>query len=151
MYLTLLMERLLVLLETGAVPVKITVTGAIGSAAHAAKEQFKPYFEQTIKRLVPFIHLTGADDQSDLRGVATDTIGTIADAVGAEVFRPYFQDLMKSAFEESWPRSLRENSPLIYLNVFLPLLRVASRTRMSMSSSRTVSQLPSPDRWTTAD
>jgi len=98
-YLTLLIERLLVLLEGGSVPVKITVTGAIGSAAHAAKEKFTPYFEQTIKRLVPFLSLTGSDEQSDLRGVATDTIGTIAEAVGTDVFRPYFHDLMKAAFE----------------------------------------------------
>ena len=98
-YLTLLMERLLVLLEGGAVPVKITVTGAIGSAAHAAKDRFTPYFDQTIKRLVPFLALQGIDEQSDLRGVATDTIGTIADAVGADIFRPYFHDLMKAAFE----------------------------------------------------
>ncbi|WVF65489.1 hypothetical protein IAT40_000217 [Kwoniella sp. CBS 6097] len=98
-YLTLLMERLLVLLESGTVAVKITVTGAIGSAAHAAKEKFVPYFDQTIKRLVPFLELQGTDEQSDLRGVATDTIGTIADAVGADVFRPYFQGLMKAAFE----------------------------------------------------
>jgi hypothetical protein len=98
-YLTLLMERLLVLLETGSIPVKITVTGAIGSAAHAAKAQFTPYFDQTIKRLVPLVTMSAQDDQSDLRGVATDTVGTIADAVGADVFRPYFQDMMKSAFE----------------------------------------------------
>ena len=98
-YLPLLMERLLVLLECGAIPVKITVTVAFGSAAHAAKEKFTPYFDQTIKRLVPFLTLSGADEQSDLRGVATDTIGTIAEAVGADVFRPYFHDLMKAAFE----------------------------------------------------
>ncbi|WRT69118.1 uncharacterized protein IL334_006102 [Kwoniella shivajii] len=98
-YLTLLMERLLVLLESGTVAVKITVTGAIGSAAHAAKEKFVPYFDQTIKRLVPFLELQASDEESDLRGVATDTIGTVADAVGADVFRPYFQGLMKAAFE----------------------------------------------------
>jgi hypothetical protein len=98
-YLTLLMERLLVLLENGSVPVKITVTGAIGSAAHAAKEKFVPYFQQTIQRLVPFVQLQAADEATDLRGVATDTIGTIADAVGAEIFRPYFHDMMKAAFE----------------------------------------------------
>ena len=98
-YLTLLMERLLVLLETGSIPVKITVTGAIGSAAHAAKDKFTPYFEQTIKRLVPFVGLQGPDEQTDLRGVATDTIGTLADAVGAETFRPYFADMMKASFE----------------------------------------------------
>ena len=98
-YLPLLMERLLVLLEGGQIPVKITVTGAIGSAAHAAKAGFTPYFDQTIKRLVPFLTLQGADEQTDLRGVATDTIGTVADAVGAEVFRPFFHDMMKASFE----------------------------------------------------
>ncbi|ORY33044.1 putative importin beta-4 subunit [Naematelia encephala] len=98
-YLTLLMERLLVLLETGSIPVKITVTGAIGSAAHAAKEKFAPYFDQTIKRLLPFVALQDGEEQGDLRGVATDTIGTMADAVGADIFRPYFHDLMKAAFE----------------------------------------------------
>lgn len=98
-YLTLLMERLLVLLESGPVAVKVTVTGAIGSAAHASKEGFRPYFEQTIKRLVPFLSLTNTTEETDLRGIATDTIGTIAEAVGAELFRPYFTDLMKAAFE----------------------------------------------------
>jgi hypothetical protein len=93
------MERLLVLLEGGSTAVKVTVTGAIGSAAHAAKAQFKPYFEQTIRRLIPLVTLSADEDQNDLRGVATDTIGTLADAVGAEVFRPYFQDMMKAAFE----------------------------------------------------
>ena len=97
-YLTLLMDRLLFLLEGGAIPVKITVTGAIGSAAHAGKEKFQPYFQETIKRLVPLVSLR-EDDQFDLRGVATDTIGTIADAVGAEMFRPFYHDLMKLAFE----------------------------------------------------
>ncbi|BEJ16224.1 hypothetical protein CspHIS471_0508290 [Cutaneotrichosporon sp. HIS471] len=98
-YLPLLMERLLILLENGPIPVKITVTGAIGSAAHAAKDKFRPYFEQTIQRLVPFIGLSGSDEESDLRGVATDTIGTIAEAVGADLFRPYFENMMKASFE----------------------------------------------------
>lgn len=98
-YLPLLMERLLILLENGPVPVKITVTGAIGSAAHAAKDKFRPYFDQTITRLVQFVTLQGSDEESDLRGVATDTIGTIAEAVGSEMFRPYFRDMMKAAFE----------------------------------------------------
>jgi hypothetical protein len=98
-YLPLLMERLLVLLESGPVKVKITVTGAIGSAAHAAKDKFRPYFAETIKRLILFIGLAGSEDEMDLRGVATDTIGTIAEAVGSELFHPYFQDMMKAAFE----------------------------------------------------
>ena len=32
-------------------------------------------------------------------GITTDTVGTFAEAVGKEAFRPYFQDLMKLAFE----------------------------------------------------
>jgi hypothetical protein len=114
-YLTLLMERLLVLLENGTTPVKITVTGAIGSAAHAAKDKFIPYFEQTVKRLIPLVQLTDAE-QSDLRGVATDTIGTIADAVGSDIFRPYFHDMMKASFEAltmDQPR-LRESSFIFF-------------------------------------
>jgi hypothetical protein len=129
-YLTLLMERLLVLLENGTTPVKITVTGAIGSAAHAAKDKFTPYFDQTVKRLIPLVILTDPE-QSDLRGVATDTLGTIAGAVGAEVFRPYFHDMMKASFEAltmEQPR-LRESSFIffgvmagVFENEFAPYL-----------------------------
>lgn len=112
------MERLLVLLETGTIPVKVTVTGAIGSAAHAAKVQFKPYFEQTIQRLIPLVTLSQEEDQTDLRGVATDTIGTLADAVGADVFRPYFQNMMKAAFEAlTFDNSRLRESSFIFFGV----------------------------------
>jgi hypothetical protein len=93
------MERLLVLLENAPIPVRSTVTGAIGSAAHAAKEQFIPYFEPTISRMQNFLTLKNEGEETDLRGIATDTLGTIAEAVGKEVFRPYFQPCVKLAFE----------------------------------------------------
>ncbi|EPQ31230.1 uncharacterized protein PFL1_01415 [Pseudozyma flocculosa PF-1] len=98
-YLPAIMERLAGLLETAPLPVKATVTGAIGSAAHASKEGFLPYFQQTMQRIQPFLLLKEEGDEMDLRGITTDTVGTFAEAVGKEAFRPYFQDLMKLAFE----------------------------------------------------
>lgn len=98
-YLPLLMERLIVLLENAPLPVRATVTGAIGSAAHASKSGFIPYFEATITRMQPFLTLKNDGEETDLRGIATDTLGTIAEAVGTDVFRPYFQPCIKLAFE----------------------------------------------------
>ncbi|KAJ9106381.1 hypothetical protein QFC21_001527 [Naganishia friedmannii] len=96
-YLTLLMEKLLVLLESAPTKVKITVTGAIGSAAFASKEGFRPYFDETIKRIAQFFQLEGEGDEASLRGVALDTLGTFAEVVGKDMFRPYFQELMNVA------------------------------------------------------
>ncbi len=98
-YLTLLMERLIVLLESAPDSVKATVTGAIGSAAFASKEGFKPYFAESIKRLIPFLSLEGEGDAAALRGVATDTIGTFAEVVGPDMFRPYFASMMQHAIQ----------------------------------------------------
>jgi hypothetical protein len=98
-YLPLLMERLLVLLESAPLPVRATVTGAIGSAAHAAQAGFIPYFEASISRMQVFLTLKTDGEETDLRGIATDTLGTIAEAVGKDVFRPYFQPCVKLAFE----------------------------------------------------
>lgn len=97
-YLPMLMERLVGLLSTAPLSVKSTVTGAIGSAAHAAKAQFVPYFAQTIQLIRPFLSLTEEGEEMDLRGVTMDAVGTIAEAVGPEVFRPVFQEIMQQAY-----------------------------------------------------
>ena len=98
-YLNLIMERLVGLLDSAPVSVKAIVTGAIGSAAHASKEKFHPYFEATMTRLQPFLVLVNEGEELDLRGIATDAIGTIAEAVGKESFRPYFPQMMQNAFD----------------------------------------------------
>ncbi|KAL9938395.1 hypothetical protein V8E36_003018 [Tilletia maclaganii] len=98
-YLPSIMERLSVLLETASVKVKASVTGAIGSAAHASKEAFLPYFPRAVELMTPHLLLTEDGDDLDLRGITTDTMGTFAEAVGKEAFRPYFEDLMKHCFE----------------------------------------------------
>ena len=97
-YLALIMERLAGLLETAPIPVKSVIVGAIGSAAHASKEKFLPYFPQTMNRFQHFLVLTGEGEEQELRGITMDAIGTFADAVGKEEFRPYFSSMMQQAF-----------------------------------------------------
>ncbi|KAL1684221.1 armadillo-type protein [Schizophyllum commune] len=113
-YLPLIMDRLASLLTAPNVPgrVKSVVTGAIGSAAHAAKERFLPYFDGTMSQLRQFAslgsqavalgsHSVDTIDAGDLelRGIAMDAIGTIAEAVGKEKFRPWFPEMMQRAVE----------------------------------------------------
>ena len=100
-YLPAIMERLTGLLETAPVAVKATITGAIGSAAHASREGFVPYFAPLMQRVQPFLTLTEEGEEMDLRGIATDTIGTFAEAVGADHFRPYLHEMMRITVELS--------------------------------------------------
>ncbi|KAI0070029.1 ARM repeat-containing protein [Panus rudis PR-1116 ss-1] len=98
-YLPLIMERLAGLLDTAPNPVKSVIIGAIGSAAHASREKFLPYFQPTMDRFKHFLVLTGEGEEQELRGITMDAVGTFAEAVGKEVFRPYFGDMMKQAFD----------------------------------------------------
>ncbi|TFK71348.1 ARM repeat-containing protein [Pluteus cervinus] len=115
-YLHLIMERLAGLLQTAPLSVKAVVTGAIGSAAHASKDQFFPYFQPTMTALQHFLGLTGEGEAVELRGITMDAIGTFAEAVGKDVFRPYFPEMMKHAFAgiETGSARLRECSFLFF-------------------------------------
>lgn len=97
-YLELIMDRLASLLATAPLPVKAVVTGAIGSAAYASKARFLPYFQPTMEHFQHFLVLTGEGEETELRGITIDAIGTFAEAVGKDIFRPYFQEMMKQAF-----------------------------------------------------
>ncbi|KJA23606.1 hypothetical protein HYPSUDRAFT_583175 [Hypholoma sublateritium FD-334 SS-4] len=116
LYLQLIMERLAGLLETAPIAVKSVVTGAIGSAAHASKERFLPYFQPTMNHLATFLTLTAEGEETELRGITMDAIGTFAEAVGKEVFRLYFPEMMKHAFQgcEMGSARLRECSFLFF-------------------------------------
>jgi len=115
-YLQLIMERLGGLLETAPLQVKAVVTGAIGSAAHASRERFLPYFQPTMNHLAHFLSLSGEGEEIELRGIAMDAIGTFAEAIGKDVFRPYFSDMMTHAFQgcEMGSARLRECSFLFF-------------------------------------
>lgn len=97
-YLELLMQRLAGLLESAPIPVKSVVIGAIGSAAHASKEKFLTYFQHSMEHFKQFLVLTGEGEEQELRGITMDAIGTFAEAVGKDAFRPYFNDMMQQAF-----------------------------------------------------
>ena len=56
-YLPLIMERLAGLLETAPIPIKSVIIGAIGSAAHASKDKFLPYFQPTMNHFQHFLTL----------------------------------------------------------------------------------------------
>jgi hypothetical protein len=86
-YLPSLMGRLISFLETGERKLKVIVTACIGSAAHAAGNAFSPYFAEVMVRLSHLMTLGQDKDDLDLRGVATDTAGTVAEAVGKDLFR----------------------------------------------------------------
>ncbi|TCD64614.1 hypothetical protein EIP91_003848 [Steccherinum ochraceum] len=115
-YLHLIMERLAGLLDTAPLAVKAVIVGAIGSAAHASKEKFLPYFEPTMAKFQHFLVLTGEGEEQELRGITMDAVGTFSEAVGKEVFRPYFADLMGVAFKgmEMGSARLRECSFLFF-------------------------------------
>lgn len=85
-YLPALMDKLVNLLDHGSNRVKGVVIACIGSAAHSAGDGFQPYFDQIMPRLQYYMSLT-AKDTLDLRGLATDTISAVAEAVGKDVFR----------------------------------------------------------------
>ncbi|EFP79301.2 uncharacterized protein PGTG_05622 [Puccinia graminis f. sp. tritici CRL 75-36-700-3] len=82
LYLHPLMERLVPMIDSAPPKLKGTVVGAIGSAAYyAAKGAFEPYFDICMQRITPFLSLKGEGDEQELRGVARDTVGTLASAV----------------------------------------------------------------------
>jgi len=104
------------LLKTAPNKVKAVVIGAIGSTAHASKEKFLPYFEPIIKELVPFLMLQGEGEEEELRGLAMDACGTFAESVPKEAFLPYYEHLMKIAYDgvQSKSARLRECSFLFF-------------------------------------
>lgn len=67
-------------------------------------------------RLVHIISLKSSPDELLLRGVAIDTIGAVAEAVGKDMFRPHVESLMSLALEGMQLESsrLRECSYCFY-------------------------------------
>ncbi len=100
-YLPLVMQTLAGYLETASLKVKRSIIAAIGSAAHASGKEFTPYYEEIMKRIQPFLTIQDKDNEElmDVRAASQDAIGTFSIAVGKEVFRPYFSDIMGVAYQ----------------------------------------------------
>ena len=79
--------------------IKKSAISAVGSVASAAEKDFMPYFEQTMGALSHFAQLKESEEDLEIRSIATDTMGDLAEAVGPEAFRPYVQPLVKASQE----------------------------------------------------
>jgi hypothetical protein len=89
-----LMEALLQLLTVPDTRVRQVVTAAIGSAAHAAGEGFIQYFPHVFPKIFELMNIKSEDaDEMLIRGIATDSMSAIAEAVGADVFRQYLHQV----------------------------------------------------------
>lgn len=98
-YLPMLAEKFVLLLENGALENKAVIVEAIGSAALSANAKFLDYFEIFYPRILHMMSLTSGTEELLIRGNATSTMGSIAEAVGKDVFRPYVEETMKLAME----------------------------------------------------
>lgn len=98
-YLPMLADKFISLLDNSAIENKAVIVEAIGSAALSASEKFLNYFEAFYPRILHMMSFTTGTEELMVRGVATSTMGSIAEAVGKDVFRPYVQDTMKLAMD----------------------------------------------------
>jgi hypothetical protein len=98
-YLPMLAEKFVFLLENGALENKAVIVEAIGSAALSASDKFLDYFQIFYPRILQLMSLTTGTEELLIRGNATSTMGSIAEAVGKDIFRPYVQETMKLAME----------------------------------------------------
>lgn len=100
-YLQPVMETLAGYLDTVPLNIQKSIIAAIGSAAHASKADFLPYFSGIMAKLTPYLQLkdTTNQEQMEFRAITQDAVGTFANAVGAEAFRPYFADTMAIAYD----------------------------------------------------
>ena len=82
--------------EESSIQNKSSAMGAIGSIANVMGSDFAPYFGHVVPLLVKSCELAEVD-QLPLRSMAIDSTGTIAAAVGKDVFAPYLESFMVSA------------------------------------------------------
>ena len=98
-YLPELMPRLSRLFGHPALKTKGAAIGAAGSVGAAAKEDFLPYFENTMNSLSEYVEMKDSPDELDLRSITIDAMGSMALAVGAKPFQRYVRPLMQATDE----------------------------------------------------
>jgi len=96
--------------------VKVAASGAIGAIAECLAEDFTPYFQQIMHALEPYLMIKDNDDDLALRSGVLDSVGRIANAVGAEAFKPFVEPLMRSSEEglQLDNNRLRESSFILW-------------------------------------
>jgi HEAT repeat protein len=96
--------------------VKTVAIAALGSLAGNGKDSFKPYFEELMTGLSPYVTIKDSEDELDLRGAVCDAMGSMATAVGPEAFQKYVQPLMTSSEEalQLGHSNLRESTFILW-------------------------------------
>ncbi|KAH9208718.1 armadillo-type protein [Leptodontidium sp. 2 PMI_412] len=115
-YVPELVPRLVQLLGHEDLNVKASAAGAIGSIAGSALDAFLPYFEGTMDAMSKYVTIKDSTEELDLRGIVTDSMGSMAEAVGPVSFQKYVQPLMQASEEGlnlGHPR-LRETSYILW-------------------------------------
>ncbi|KAK9463601.1 armadillo-type protein [Lipomyces oligophaga] len=117
-YLDALMTRLIDLLNRpdGDLAGKGPVIAAIGSAAHAAKTDFMPYLNVSVQAIQHYLGPSDVESELDVKGMAFDTLGAIANSCGKEAFSPYAQASVEAAYDafQSQHSRLRESIYLFF-------------------------------------
>ncbi|CZS96092.1 related to protein carrier KAP123 [Rhynchosporium graminicola] len=98
-YVPELVPRLVQLLNHEDLNVKASAAGAIGSIAGSAMDAFLPYFEGTMEAMSKYVTIKDSTEELDLRGIVTDSMGSMAEAVGPVAFQKYVQPLMQASEE----------------------------------------------------
>jgi len=115
-YLPELVPRLSRLFAHPDFKVKGGAIGAVGSIAASADQAFSPYFEATINTLSQYVTMKDSEDELNLRATVSDSLGSMAGAVGPEAFKPYVQPLMQASEEglHLGNPKLRESSYILW-------------------------------------
>lgn len=98
-YLPELVPRLSRLFSHPELKVKGSAIAAIGSVAASAKEDFLPYFEQSMNALSEYVRIKDGEDDLSLRATTCDAMANIATAVGPKAFQRYVVPLMEATEE----------------------------------------------------
>ena len=98
-YLSELMPRMTRLFSHDDFKIKGPAISATGAIAASAKEDFLPYFEQTMNHLQEYVQLKDSKDELDLRSVTCDAMGSMALAVGPKAFQRFVRPLMQATDE----------------------------------------------------
>lgn len=98
-YLPELVPRLSRLFSYPEFKVKASAIAAMGSVAGSAKEDFLPYFEQSMNALSEYVRIKDGEDDLSLRATTCDAMASIATAVGPKPFQRYVVPLMEATEE----------------------------------------------------
>lgn len=98
-YLPELMPRLTRLYSSEDLKIRGAAIAATGAIAACAKEEFLPYFEDTMNELSEYVQIKDSPDELDLRSITCDAMGNMALAVGGTAFKRYVQPLMQATDE----------------------------------------------------